>query len=632
MWTTEQVPILRILLPFMVGIIIVGYFPALSTRYILFAMLGVGILLLSYILNTYFQSILWLAFILLGMAIMGKADDASSIQPTIMSETMRIAVIKDKIKKSDRGLQFDLVMLPGGVKLKAFTDINKYVHEYRIGDTLIFTSSLSYPSEASTPWGFDYRNYLERQNVYFTTYIMREQIREHRNFQGFSVARIASDWEKKAVGILDRLMPEGTNIPLIISVTFGDKASLDRTLMNRMKSAGLLHIMAVSGFHIVVIYMFLGFLTYPLKKYKKLKNLIILIGVWLFIFICGSPASAVRAGIMLSVYEIGKLLAVKPHKFNVLAISAFLILLFDPFQIFQIGFQFSFLAIAGIFFFFDKIEAFILGLVAMPKTISSSLSLSFAAQAILIPLCLYYFGFVSYWFWLWSLVAVPLTIAIMVGALVVIGLDLLTLSTISALVAYIPFLGSEGLEIVAYLQSLLPVKGLIVHIPWFFMLGLLLLLLIYIGREYFSIKTGKIVLVGSFIWLLCFSIYRTYIKLQDGVYVFSAYENNHILVKNGDSAVLIGDSLSYTTKINLQAYLGVKNWRFYAADLFHNHQLISIKSEEGVYPIANLTTGSAAVEQEDELPILYRAAPWDPMRKEDYAINISRHYFTYLNQ
>lgn len=627
MWTKEQIPILRILLPFMIGIASIKEIPLLSDYYLYFGILGLACIVVSEIRKRDAGIFIWLSFFFLGMAIMGKADDSGKIEHVNTDKSQRLAIIQDKTDKGEKGLQMDLLLLPENLKVKANSNITED-SGYEIGDSIIFEAGLNKPMSASTPWSFDYKDYLNRQNTYYTCYIHENALIEHKPFTGFSLARTGYDLKKKAILTLGNVLPKAANVDLIKSITFGDKSSLDQELKDRMQTAGLMHIMAVSGLHIGIIYLFLTWITIFLKRMPILRRSIIIPGIWLFIIICGLPASAVRAGLMLSIYEIGKQFSRSPYKFNVLAISAFVILLFDPFQLFQIGFQFSFIAIVGIFFFYDRIEAALLNYTKMPKSLCSSISMSFAAQAILTPLCLYYFGYVSYWFWLWTFLAIPATTAIMIGSMTSIAAWYILPVSISSLIAFVPHFSGMFLEFIGYLQTLIPVNGLILHIPWYFMLGFLLLFIVYIAHSFFDLRLRKYLLMGSFVWLFAFSAHRTIIKQQSAVYIFSTYADNHILIKNANTGLIIGDPLTANARLNLEAYFGIDKWDYRALDLFDENLDILLKDNENTEKIATLVADKEILAEIKSA--IYTAKPWDnSFASSDNATNISVNSFIY---
>lgn len=630
MWTKEQVPILRVLLPMILGITVIHYLPILSGYTILLGAAGASLMLFTFLFSSKYSIHIWGAWFFMGMCLMSAADKRMSAAQLAEESTFHLAIVRDISPREGKGPQLDLLLLPDRVKVKAGTDYVEELSNVLIGDTIIFTSRLNIPHTSSTPWGFDYKDYLNRQNIYHSTYISESTLLEIRPLATFSLYRLAYKLKCSAISILGTVLPASANVDLIKSVTFGDKSSLDQDLKEQMQTAGLMHIMAVSGLHIGIIYMFFNYLFLLLKPFPTTRRIVILGGIWLFILLCGLPASAVRAGIMLSVYEIGKQIHRNSHKFNVLGISAFIILILEPFQLFQIGFQFSFLAISGIFFFYDYLEQFLLEHSPLPTMLSSSISMSFAAQAILTPLCLYYFGYVSYWFWFWTFLAIPLTSIIMIGSMTAIGLSFILPLSLTEMVAQLPYIASQGLEYIAYLQSLIPINGLVLHVPWYFMLAFLALIILYIVHFCFSVSLRKYLLYGTFTWLLLFSFHRTIVKSSSGVYIFSSFDESHILIKSGNKATVIGDPLSNMAKMNLTAHLGIDDWEYSGTILFNKDMELRWVEDEVSRQIAILAGTEFQGGNAEEVKVIYNDKPWSNKFKElENALNVAETTFIY---
>lgn len=583
MWTRAQVPFLRILIPFMVGIILAYYFPALSTITITLGGIGILAVAIGIMMKKNGHLFLYISFLCIGAAIMGMKNDKSGLSEIETHEKIRIAVVKDRSIELGKGVQLKVRLLIGDILVKVFT-LWKHSSSVRIGDTIIFKSRLDFPLTSSTEWGFDYRKYLASKNIYYTTYIGKGRLLEHRPFTGFSLLRQAQILEEHIIGIIKTHLPEGVGIALIQSVVFGDKSMLEDGMMQEMKYAGLLDIMAVSGFHIGVMFLFFTWLFYPLKRWKYMKGILVIAGIWLFILLCGMPASAVRAGIMLSLYEVGKIIDAKSNKFNILFVSCFLILLIEPFQILQIGFQFSYVALSGIFLFYPKINEKVIEFTDIPSFIGSPISVSLAAQGILAPLCFYYFGFVSYWFLLWGLVAIPLTMLILMGSFAVLLTSFIPI--IADALAYLPYLGSKGLTYISHVQYYIPIDGMYIHFPLFMMLGTFLLIIGIALQLHYKLALKKYIFYFSLLLGIVFAIYRGNVLKSQSIYAFSSFGKNYILLKNGTHGIVIGDSLSVMGKDLIRSYLGIKTWQFKRRELNDSQLALSITHDGKTEPLA----------------------------------------------
>jgi len=177
--------------------------------------------------------------------------------------------------------------------------------------------------------------------------------------------------------------------------------------------AGAMHILCVSGLHVGIIYLvisfFLGFLNNT-RFNNILKAILLLLTVWAYAIITGLSPSVQRASLMLSVFIIGNLLNRARDTYNTLAISALILLIIDPYLLFNVGFQLSYAAVIGIVTFHQPIYKLLYFKNTIIDKIWSITVLSFAAQMATFPIATYYFHFFPPWFWLTNLFTFPLSL------------------------------------------------------------------------------------------------------------------------------------------------------------------------------------------------------------------------------
>jgi competence protein ComEC len=240
------------------------------------------------------------------------------------------------------------------------------------------------------------------------------------------------------------------------SLLLGYRAQIDYELKNAYATAGVMHILSVSGLHVGIIYLFLIFITGPLKKLKYGKSIsatITLSGIWFYSIISGFSPPVIRSACMFSFQGISQLLQRQALSFNSLFLSAFIILLVDPSQLFDIGFQLSYLAMSGIFIFYEPINKV--------NTIDNSIatktweliSLSISAQLGTLPLTIYYFHNLPLYFLLANLIIVPFT-----SLILYVGIVFLILSPLNFIAGYIAQLVSLMISLLN--QSVLFVERL----------------------------------------------------------------------------------------------------------------------------------------------------------------------------
>lgn len=262
-----------------------------------------------------------------------------------------------------------------------------------------------------------------------------------RRVQSVEQDALLSDWmapRLHAAGL------DSTTVALAQGVLLGDKSHLSKQTIVEVRRAGMSHMMAVSGLHIGILWALLWLLMRPLCLVMKggWHRLLIMALLWAYILAVGAPTSAVRAGIMISMVQLAWFLHRDVWAFDNLWAAALLILVFNPHQLYQVGFQLSFLAVAGI-------------LAVKPKNL---LTLTLSAQLLTLPLCAYYFHNVPLFGWLQGVLVVPvlalfvyLLIALVVLALALPGVAIPLLSTlINWLAAYIALVARWVVRIEEY--------------------------------------------------------------------------------------------------------------------------------------------------------------------------------------
>ncbi|WP_370860991.1 ComEC/Rec2 family competence protein [Parabacteroides faecis] len=193
----------------------------------------------------------------------------------------------------------------------------------------------------------------------------------------------------------DRLNLSKEEKSVLATITLGYRKDMSRDVRKRFSLTGVAHLLAVSGFHVAVVCGFLSLLFSFLPKspfYRWLKYLLTLCLLWCFVVITGLAPSAVRAGLMLTLYLTGRVLRRTTDGYNTLVAAAFCMLAFNPLYLFDVGFQLSYLAVLSILFLQPRLQDLIMvrnPIVAMPW---GWITVTLAAQAGTTLLCLYYFG------------------------------------------------------------------------------------------------------------------------------------------------------------------------------------------------------------------------------------------------
>ena len=221
------------------------------------------------------------------------------------------------------------------------------------------------------------------------------------------------------------------------ALCLADKTELSQNVKKDFSRAGASHILAVSGMHVGIIFTAISSLLSLIsksRKFKLLSGIFSIIFLWFYAFICGLQPSIVRACTMFSVPIIGKLLKRDSSSFNSLLFTAFCMLVYDYTYLFNLGFQLSFLAVAGILLFQKRIFNIFQLKNKILIWIWSLTSVSIAAQITTLPLTIYYFHNIPVFSLFSNLIVVPLATLLIYFSGVLLIVQLSSLSTFISLI------------------------------------------------------------------------------------------------------------------------------------------------------------------------------------------------------
>lgn len=279
------------------------------------------------------------------------------------------------------------------------------------GDKLLIAGRPDTIKASTNPDGLDYKAYLFRRQIYALKYLYdkggyaRSGYAPPSAVMAFAVA--ARQFCQRQINT--SLEPAAQ--PLMEALLLGVKDRLSIEVRQAFSAAGAMHVLAVSGLHVGIVY---GVILLLLRYFDKTKTgkwitlIISLLALWLYAFITGLAPSVMRAALMFSVLAIGKTIFRQRQAYNTLALSAFILLVWNPWLIFNMGFQFSYLAVLGILYIQPKFAAWYAPRNIVDKYLWGGFTVSMAAQIAVSPLSLAYFHQFPNYFPLTNIVALAL--------------------------------------------------------------------------------------------------------------------------------------------------------------------------------------------------------------------------------
>ena len=285
-------------------------------------------------------------------------------------------------------------------------------------------------------FGFDYQKYLGRKQIYFQGYAPNSfQVAEKENLT------LSEKIKQKRLEVLqniDQAKFSEKSKEFTKGIILADRTEMDRETVEDFSKSGLVHILAISGSHMAIIFWLILLLLKPIfpANFRNVPIVISLIFIWLFAIFIDFGSSVIRSCIMISAYYFYVLLQRKPDLLHAMAISGLAILIFDTNQLFDVGFQLSFIAVFGIFWLNEPILKYL----PKPKNniqnfFVNVVSISIAAQLATLPLVIYYFHQYSLISVIANLVVIPFSEVIIIFALLMtillgFGLEISWLNTI----------------------------------------------------------------------------------------------------------------------------------------------------------------------------------------------------------
>ncbi|AXY76294.1 ComEC family competence protein [Paraflavitalea soli] len=287
------------------------------------------------------------------------------------------------------------------------------------GHQLMFVKSPEPISNAGNPGAFDYRRYCAFKGIYHQVYLRKQDyiIAEKRQLN--PVKKVLYHTREILLDILRKNIPDKKQAGLAEALLIGYKDDLDKQLLQSYINTGVVHVIAVSGLHLGLIYALLIMLCNQMPKRwdRWVAPIIIIASLWLFSLLSGASPSVLRSAIMFTCLIIGNRLPHPASVYNSLAASAFLLLCYDPWYCWDIGFQLSYAAVFSILLFRKPIYHSIF---IQNKYLNYGwklIAITLAAQILTLPLTIYHFHQFPGLFLITNLVAVPLSSIILVGEL-----------------------------------------------------------------------------------------------------------------------------------------------------------------------------------------------------------------------
>ena len=436
-------------------------------------------------------------------------------------------------------------------------------YTYFIDDVFVAADTLQDILPPLNPNQFNYKAYLERQYIYHQMTTTPTKLLKLQK----SKSTLLGEAYQLNRHINNRLQtyPFGTDELAIMNALFlGQRQDISAPLYTNYTKAGVIHILAVSGLHVGILLMILNYLLAPLERFtygKITKTIMIIIIMWCFAFLTGLSPSVSRATLMFTLVAISINSNRPSNIFNTVAISAFLLLLWKPLLLLDVGFQLSYAAVLSIITFQPTLNSLWYPKHKLSKLLWNTLTVTTAAQIGVLPLSIYYFHQFPGLFFLSNVLIVPV-----LGYVLGLGILIITLAMLQLLPNILVTLFNKTITIMNAIVNWIAAQdafifdSLTLELNTLFCIYALLFCFIYVYTKP-KFKSVTLVLL-SVIILQITVLYNAWSQTPTEWILF--HKNRQSILAHRNSRALTiyqSDTLNYVNAYPLKDYMLAKNMR-----------------------------------------------------------------------
>ena len=338
--------------------------------------------------------------------------------PNFQGKQTVVFQINKKLNSNKKYRKYEVLAKAEGNEINAILYVPK---EEKQLDFKNYYQTKVYINKVESPnndFQFDYAKYLARKGIYYQSFATDEILETPKK-----TLTISEKIRQKRLEILNTI--DGSKLPkrereFLKGIILADRTEMDAEMVSDFSKSGLVHFLAISGTHLAIIFWLILYLLKPIfpAKFRKIPIVLSLLFIWSFMIFIDYGSSVVRSCLMITAYYSFVLLQRKPDLLHAMAIAGFAILIFDTHQVFDVGFQLSFVAVFGIFWLNEPI----LKNLPRPKNkiqdfLFNVISVSLAAQIATLPLVIFYFHQYSFLSIVANVIIVPFSEIIIIFSL-----------------------------------------------------------------------------------------------------------------------------------------------------------------------------------------------------------------------
>jgi competence protein ComEC len=323
-------------------------------------------------------------------------------------------------------------------KVLLYFPIKDFQTSFNYGDVLLIDGSPEEVTPPGNPGEFDYKRFLTFRNIYHQNFVKRSRVIFLKHDPPNPLMDYAMQARLWANNVLHQYVTGEREQAIAAALVLGVTDGLDNELLNAYAATGAMHVLAVSGLHISIIYLIILWFLGPLNKTKSGKWIVAIVSLiilWAYAFITGLSPSVLRAVTMFTFIAVARATSRNTNIYNTLAASCFCLLLFDPFLVMSVGFQLSYIAVIGIVYLQPMMYNLWEPRTWLADQTWKIICVSIAAQLATFALGLLYFHQFPNYFLLSNLLVIPVSFGVLI-----LGLGLLAVSYVALAAKFVGLL------------------------------------------------------------------------------------------------------------------------------------------------------------------------------------------------
>ncbi len=462
--------------------------------------------------------------------------------------------------------------------------------QLKYGTRIIIKNTSQEIKGPQNPYEFNYKRYLAFNQIYRQAYITKNNFALIDQLGGNILWKIAYQAQAFFNVSLLKYVQGVNEIAISKALLYGYDDEIDPELVRAYSNTGTLHVLAVSGMHVGLIFWLINLVLkyFDKRQYQRvLKAIISLIIIWAYSLLCGLSPSILRASVMFSFVALGNIVKNKPNVNNTLAASAFVLLLFDSNMIANVGFQLSFLAVFGIVNIQKYFKQWFSFNSKIGNEVWNIISVSIAAQLATFPLGLLYFHQFPVYFIASNLLIIPLTTLVIFVAIAMIFMA--GLAQLFSVFTYAAMALGWAVKWLIYITNIIVLW--LEKLPYSFISGIQIneieTILIFIAVaytcSYFITRKQYLAKLGLVFFILVFLVnaYEDFkIQQQKFITVYNINQTFAMQIFDGNKSILIVDSSLLNNSDKFHFHIQQHIWAHGITDvdtiLFSNNLQISL--------------------------------------------------------